>query len=79
MAMGFCRTYGCDAPVGRIYSINPAMIILLVPVVGALLANFEHFDVIHWGGYISGLAPFWIVFFRPGEHSLCPECSQADR
>ncbi|KAK9839721.1 hypothetical protein WJX84_010963 [Apatococcus fuscideae] len=59
------RTYGCDAPVGRIYSINPAMIILLVPIAGVLLSGFEHFDVIHWGGYLSGLAPFWIVFFRP--------------
>lgn len=44
------------------------MIILLVPVTGALLAEVSHFDMIHWGGYLSGLAPFWIVFFRPGVH-----------
>lgn len=26
----------CDTPIGLIYSINPAMIVLLVPIVGAM-------------------------------------------
>ena len=31
-----CSAFGCDAPIGLIYSINPAMIVLLVPLVGAM-------------------------------------------
>lgn len=30
----------------------------------SLPAGFQHFDVIHWGGYISALSPFWIVAFN---------------
>ncbi len=29
-------TCSCDTPIGLIYSINPAMIVLLVPIVGAM-------------------------------------------
>ncbi|GAB4823238.1 hypothetical protein N2152v2_010284 [Parachlorella kessleri] len=58
------RAFGCDTPIGLIYSINPAMIVLLVPVVGAMTTGFQHFDMIHLGGYISALSPFWIVAFN---------------
>lgn len=58
-----CRAYGCDAPVGLVYGINPFMIIFMVPFVGALTTNFAHFDMIHYGSYISALSPFWIVAF----------------
>jgi len=47
------RAFGCSAPAGSIYAINPAMIMTLVPVVGAALSWLEPFDAIHYGGYIS--------------------------
>lgn len=48
------------------YSINPFMIIFLVPIVGALTTHANHFDMIHLGGYVSALAPFWMVAFSAG-------------
>ena len=55
------RAFGCSAPAGSIYAINPAMIMTLVPVVGAALAWLEPFDAIHYGGYISAGSPLAIV------------------
>ncbi|BDA46855.1 hypothetical protein COCOBI_09-3080 [Coccomyxa sp. Obi] len=63
------RAYGCDAPVGLVYGINPFMIIFMVPFVGALTTKFAHFDMIHYGSYISALSPFWIVAFPTHEWS----------
>ncbi|KAK9826871.1 hypothetical protein WJX81_002389 [Elliptochloris bilobata] len=57
------RMFGCDAPVGIIYGINPFIIIFLVPVVGALFTRVQHFDMIHYGSYLSALSPFWLVAF----------------
>ena len=34
------RAFGCDAPFGSIYAINPAMIILGVPLVAAATPTF---------------------------------------
>ena len=39
----FCSAFGCNTPIGLIYSINPAMIIALVPVVGALTTGKRAF------------------------------------
>jgi hypothetical protein len=57
------RAFGCAAPVGLIYAINPAMIVALVPVVGALTTTYAHFDVIHAGAYVSALSPLFVVAF----------------
>ncbi|GMH37535.1 hypothetical protein BSKO_05408 [Bryopsis sp. KO-2023] len=58
------RAFGCQTPVGWIYSINPFMVITLVPFVGALTAGVNHFDMIHFGSYISALSAFWMVAFQ---------------
>jgi len=50
------REFGPYTPKGTINSINPAMIILLVPLVSALTTEYLHFDMIHLGGYISGMS-----------------------
>jgi hypothetical protein len=71
---GARRAYGCDTPVGFVYGINPFMIIFLVPVVGALTTGFTHFDMIHYGSYVSALSPFWIVAF-PTHGALPPAAS----
>ena len=35
-----CRSFGCSAHIGLIYSINPLVILTLVPVVGAMSEFF---------------------------------------
>lgn len=32
-----------------------------------LPADFSHFDMIHLGGYVSALSPFWMVAFDTRE------------
>ena len=56
------RAFGPNVPIGAIYSINPAMIVLLVPIIGALTTQFAPFDMIHYGAWISGISPIWMVF-----------------
>ena len=58
------RAFGCNAHVGLLYSINPFMIIWMVPLVGALTTSMNHFDMIHWGSYWTALSPFWMVAFQ---------------
>ena len=58
------RAFGCGTPIGLIYAINPTMILLLVPIVGAVTSSFHHFDMIHFGGYLSALSPLFIVAFN---------------
>ena len=40
--------------------------------VGALTTRFEHFDMIHYGSYLSALSPFWIVAFPAHGAPLSP-------
>ena len=61
-----CRSFGCSAPVGTVYSINPAMIMTLVPLVGAAATHYSHFDMIHYGSYVSALSPLWMALFTTG-------------
>ena len=56
------RAFGCDVPIGAIYSINPAMIVVLVPIIGALTTGrLSDFDMIHCGSWLSALSPLFIV------------------
>lgn len=55
------RAFGCDAPFGSIYAINPALIVLGVPVVAALTPNVRHFDMIFRGSWITALSPFTLA------------------
>ncbi len=49
------------------YSINPAMIMTLVPLVGAAATHYSHFDMIHYGSYVSALSPLWMALFTTGD------------
>lgn len=70
------RKFGCNAPVGLVYSINPFLIVFLVPFVGALTTDMSHFDMIHYGSYISALSPFWMLFSgRKNPTPNNPSCS----
>ena len=37
-----------------------------VPLVGALFTRVQHFDMIHYGSYLSAASPFWLVAFPQG-------------
>eukprot|EP00892_Ulva_mutabilis_P009087 jgi/Ulvmu1/6550/UM003_0184.1 len=58
------RFIGCGAPFGKIYAINPAMIIVLVPLVTAATARVAHFDMVHYGSYVSASSPLWVHWIR---------------
>ena len=56
------RAFGCDAPFGLIYAVNPAMIIVGVPMVAAATVHKKHFDMIFAGAWVSAIAPFFLAF-----------------
>ena len=58
------RTIGCDAKFGSVYSINPFMIIFLVPVVTSITMSLKikTFDQIVFGASISSLSVFFLTF-----------------
>ena len=56
------RAFGCSAPFGSIYAINPALIIVGVPIVAALTPRTRHFDMIFRGSWITALAPFVVAY-----------------
>ena len=42
------------------------MIMTLVPLVGAAATHYSHFDMIHYGSYVSALSPLWMALFTTG-------------
>lgn len=55
------RTFGPDVPKGMIFSINPAMIIVLTPMMAAFTRTYAHYAMIKYGGYVSALSPLFLV------------------
>lgn len=43
------------------------MIMTLVPLVGAAATHYSHFDMIHYGSYVSALSPLWMALFTTGK------------
>jgi hypothetical protein len=58
------RAFGCDAPFGSIYAINPALIIVGVPLVSSVTATARHFDMIFRGSWITSLSPFILAAWQ---------------
>ena len=56
------REFGENVPKGTIYSINPALIIILVPMVTAATTDKDPLTVIHYGTYISAASVFFLAF-----------------
>ncbi|KAL7547047.1 hypothetical protein ACHAWF_010367 [Thalassiosira exigua] len=52
------REFGEDAPKGRVYAVNPAMIVVLVPLVTAATTSVDPLVMIHRGTYVSALSVF---------------------
>jgi len=55
------REFGPSTPKGTIYSINPALIIILVPIVQAATRDVNPLVMIHYGIYISAASVFCLV------------------
>ena len=55
------REFGENVPKGTIYSINPAFIIILVPLVTAATSKIDPLLMIHHGSYVSSLSVFFLV------------------
>lgn len=55
------RELGAGAPVGRLVAINNILIVLLVPVVGALTQRFSAYRMVILGGGISALSVFFMA------------------
>lgn len=56
------REFGENTPKGRVYTINPAMIIFLVPIVQAATSAVDPLIMIHHGSYISAMSVFFLAF-----------------
>lgn len=48
------------------------MIMTLVPLVGAAATHYSHFDMIHYGSYVSALSPLWMALFTTGDNLTHP-------
>jgi dipeptide/tripeptide permease len=55
------REFGEDVPKGTIYSINPALIIILVPIITAATTKTNPLTMIHIGTYITAVSVFFLV------------------
>ena len=56
------REFGADAPKGLVYSINPFLIIILVPIITAATTTVEPLVMIKYGTYVSALSVFFLAF-----------------
>lgn len=56
------REFGANVPKGTLYSINPAIIIILVPIVTAMTSHVEPLVMIHYGSYVSAASVFVLAF-----------------
>lgn len=55
------REFGDGVPKGTIYSINPALIIILVPLVTAATTSVDPLVMIHYGSYVSAASVFFLA------------------
>ena len=55
------REFGENTPKGAVYSINPAMIIILVPIITAATSSIDPLVMIHYGTYVSASSVFFLV------------------
>jgi len=56
------REFGENTPKGQVYAINPALIIVLVPIITAATTAVDPLIMIHHGTYVSALSVFFLAF-----------------
>ena len=59
------RSHGPSVPYGLIYAINPALIIVLVPLVSAYTRHVPPLEMIKWGSLVAAASP-WLLPSVPG-------------
>ncbi len=57
------REFGENIAKGRVYALNPAIIIVLVPIITAATSAVNPLVMIHFGTYISALSVFFLAFW----------------
>ena len=57
------REFGADTPKGKVYAINPFLIIILVPIITAATTSVDPLIMIHYGTYISALSVFFLAIW----------------
>jgi len=55
------REFGENVPKGTVYSINPALIIILVPLITAATNKVDPLVMIHYGSYVSAASVFFLA------------------
>jgi hypothetical protein len=55
------REFGENVPYGTVYSINPAIIIVLVPIMTAATSHIDPLVMIHYGTYVSAASVFFLT------------------
>lgn len=55
------REFGANVPKGTIYAINPALIMILVPLISAATTKVDPLIMIHRGCYVSAASVFFLV------------------
>ena len=56
------REFGENTAKGRVYALNPAIIIVLVPIITAATSSVNPLVMIHFGTYVSALSVFFLAF-----------------
>lgn len=64
------RVLGKDAPIGRLYAINPALIVVLSPIAGALLADKNIYTIFIVGTFVSSVSIAFLCAFVPSISSV---------
>jgi len=59
------REIGPNAKYGTVYSINPAIIVFAVPLVQAVLAEYDPYECIIAGTSLTAFAPLILTFAKP--------------
>ena len=57
------REFGENTAKGRVYALNPAIIIVLVPIITAATSSVNPLVMIHFGTYVSALSVFFLAFW----------------
>lgn len=57
------REFGENTAKGRVYALNPAIIIVLVPIITAATSAVNPLVMIHFGTYVSALSVFFLAFW----------------
>ena len=55
------REFGESVPYGTIYAINPAIIMILVPIMTAATSHLDPLVMIHAGSYVSAISVFFLA------------------